>query len=77
MQYQQGDYTVVALRPLHPPAPGAVLTAHVPADVAMRFQGRRFTRQELEKLGVLFQGDMAFVRDESGREWALELSPGL
>ena len=64
MQYQQGDYTVVTV-------------AGAPADVQARFAGRRFTRQQLEEMGVIFQGDRAFVRDANGRDWELDLSPGL
>ena len=75
MQYQQGDYTVVSAAPLEAGRAG-VATADVPEPLRARFYGRRFTRQQLEELGVAFRGDMAIAREE-GRDWVLNLTPGL
>jgi hypothetical protein len=71
MQYQQGDYTVVSAAPLS----GRVAT-DVPTALRDRFYGRRFTRQELEAMGVEIRGDMAVVAFD-GAEWELQLTPDL
>lgn len=75
MQYQQGDYTVVAAVPFESGRVG--VAADVPEDIRARFYGRRFTRQQLEELGVEFRGDMALARDEGGTLWTLKLTPEL
>jgi hypothetical protein len=71
MQYQQGDYTVVSAAPL-----GGRVATHVPDALRDRFYGKRFTRQELEEMGVEIRGDTAVVAFD-GTEWELQLTPDL
>jgi hypothetical protein len=73
MQYQQGDYTVLSA---HPIGGASVGVADVPAELRARLFDRRFTRQELEAMGVEFRGDKAIVR-YGDADWELELAPGL
>ena len=75
MQYQQGDYEVLAAKPIDG-APVGVAAGDVPGELRARLFGRRFTRQELETMGVEIRGDRAIVRYD-GAEWELELAPGL
>lgn len=75
MQHQQGDYTVLSARPIGGARVG-VAPAEVPADLRARLFDRRFTRQELEAMGVEFRGDTAIVR-HADADWELELAPGL
>jgi hypothetical protein len=75
MQYQQGDYEVLGAKPLGGAAVG-VAAAEVPAELRARLFGRRFTRQELEAMGVDFRGDRAIVH-HGGTDWELELAPNL
>ena len=74
MQYQQGDYTVVSATPLEAGRAG-VATVEVPEALRERFYGRRFTRQQLEEMGVELRGDTAIVRHDD-RDWVLNLTPG-
>jgi hypothetical protein len=72
MQYQQGDYTVLSARPVG----GGTVGVDVPAELRARLFDRRFTRQELEAIGVEIRGDKAIVR-YGDADWELELAPGL
>jgi hypothetical protein len=71
MQYQQGDYTVVSAAPV-----GGRVATDVPDALRERFYGKRFTRQELEEMGVEIRGDMAIVVYDDA-EWQLQLTPDL
>ena len=71
MQYQQGDYTVVSAAPI-----GGRVATDVPDALRDRFYGKRFTRQELEQMGVEIRGDMAIVVYD-GAQWQLHLTPDL
>lgn len=75
MQYAQGDYTVVTIRP-RDSGRATVTVADIPDALRRQFYGRTFTRQQLEEMGVRFVGDTAIV-DYEGADFILNLSPEL